>query len=274
MSAALFNGEPAQSISVLHRGLHYGDGVFRTCLIFDYQLIDIERQLKKTIEDAAVLGLTLDRPGQLRAEALQMAQGVSRGVLKIMLLRAEQARGYRDSSAIADRLLCRYKAPTYPESHWQNGIRAFRSAFRLAAQPVLAGVKHLNRLELVMASREWPNNAEEVLLNDEQGRPHCGSRSNLFWVSDGQLRTPSLESSGVAGMTRSKLLELAAELGVAVRIGAGSWEELESSEEAFVCNSLIGIWPLRMLGRRSWAAPGPLTQALMDGLKHPRLADR
>jgi 4-amino-4-deoxychorismate lyase len=272
LSQALLNGTPVDSLA-LHRGLHYGDGVFRTCLVLNNVIIDLERQLKILSGDAAALGLSCEDLDSLRLEARQLAQSRTQAVLKMLLLRAGQERGYRASCRAADRLLCLYEAPRYPALCWERGVEVFRCGFRLAAQPALAGIKHLNRLEQVLASREWQTGAEEALLEDEAGRPHCGSRSNLFWVSESLLRTPALEHCGVAGMMRGKLLELAAEMDIPVRIAAGSWEELESSQEAFVCNSLIGIWPLRALGRRSWAAPGPLTRALMERLRHPRLAD-
>jgi 4-amino-4-deoxychorismate lyase len=265
---ALFNGQAAPDLA-FHRGLHYGDGVFRTCLIYESQVVDITKQIDTVLFDAARLGLAPVLPQALQRDALQLARGQSRGVLKILLLRAGAARGYHGGGG-TDRLLCRYPLPDYRGTAWDRGVRTFRSAFRLAAQSALAGIKHLNRLEQVLASRDWPDGADEALLGDDAGHPLCGTRTNLFWVRGGVLRTPSLDRSGVAGLMRGNVLALAGVLGIPARVDEGSWEELETADEVFLTNSLVGIWPVASVDSRQWRAPGPVTRQLADALGHPR----
>jgi len=274
MSAALlFNGGPDAPELARHRGLQYGDGVFRTCLIYASELIDIDGQIEKILQDC--LGLGLDQPpaGLLAREAATLAAGQPRAVLKVMLLRAGNERGYRSAATACDRLLCRYPAPQYAAASWERGVRAARSGFQLAAQPALAGIKHLNRLEQVLASRGWEEGVDEMIVGDAAGRPLSGTRSNLFWVTGGTLRTPALEHCGVAGRMRDKVLAAAAALRVPVEVAAGTWEQLGGADEAFLTNSLIGIWPLARLDGRRWPAPGPVTRSLMERLRHPRLAN-
>jgi len=270
VSLATLNGAPAPDLA-LHRGLHYGDGVFRTCLIYDEQAIDIYDQCELLLYDSLRLGLVPVPAAQLAGEALQLAAGQRRAVLKMTLLRGGAARGYRPEGGPSDRLLCRYPAPEYPAAAWQLGVTAFRSDFRLATQPALAGIKHLNRLEQVLASRGWPEGADEALLSDESGRPVCGSRTNLFWVKGRALHTPALERCGVAGFMRRKVLALAQSSSMPAHVGDGSWEEVESADEVFLTNSLVGVWPVARLGSRRWQAPGPITNELMERLAHPRL---
>ena len=270
--AALFNGEAAPDLA-FHRGLNYGDGVFRTCLIYNEQIIDIEEQCELLFSDSARLGLRPVPLESLQQEASRMAPGQSRAVLKMTLLRAGTARGYRSEGAGTDRLLCRYPAPAYPGAAWDCGVNVVRSTFRLATQPALAGIKHLNRLEQVLASRDWPEGTDEVLLGDEAGRPVCGTRTNLFWVHGAALHTPALDRCGVSGLTRRKVLALANSLQLPVRVCDGTWDEVESSDEVFLTNSLVGIWPVARLGSRSLQAPGPVTQRLLDRLAHPRLVN-
>jgi 4-amino-4-deoxychorismate lyase len=272
MKTARLNGRPVAADLAFHRGLAYGDGVFRTCLIYKRQVIDMTEQLSLAIRDARQFGLRADRRALLR-EMAALTAGQHRGVLKILLLRSGNERGYRSTVTRADRLLLRSPAPRFAESAWTRGIRAARSSFRLAAQPALAGIKHLNRLEQVLASRHWRRGADEMIVCDERGRPHCGTRTNLFWVRRGVLRTPVLDRCGVAGLMRAKVLALARRSRLRVRIAAGSWRELANAEEAFVTNSLIGIWPLAQLDRTRWRAPGPVTRELMRQLDHPRLAE-
>lgn len=271
MSAvALFNGAPEAGLAH-HRSLHYGDGVFRTCLIYNSHLIDKEEQYEKITRDAAALGLAADGAA-LRREAQTLAEGQPRAVLKLMLLRAGGQRGYRSAETRADRLLCRYPMPELPAAAWTRGVRVFRSPLQLAAQPALAGIKHLNRLEQVLASRGWPDGADEGVLGDDQGRPLSGTRSNLFWVTQEGLRTPRLDRCGVAGLMREKVLAAARMLDIPATIAPGSWAELEGAHEVFLTNSLIGIWPVAAMDGRRWDAPGPVTRRLMDHLRHPVLA--
>ena len=268
--AAWFNGSTTVPDLSRHRGLHYGDGVFRTCLIHESQVMDMEKQLDRIRADAARLDLAVDGR-RLRRELMGLAAGQRRAVAKIVLIRAGAGRGYRADGTVADRLLLRYPVPAFPAAAWRRGIRAARAGFRLAAQPALAGIKHLNRLEQVLASRGEPAEVAELIVSDDRGRPLSGTRSNLFWVKDGRLRTPALDRCGVAGVMRDKVLAVAQGAKIPLRIAAGSWNELLRAEEAFVTNSLIGIWPLAAVGARRWRAPGPVTRELMRQLGHPQL---
>jgi 4-amino-4-deoxychorismate lyase len=144
----------------------------------------------------------------------------------------------------------------------------------MARQPQLAGIKHLNRLEQVLAARDWQDDADEGILCDGEDQPVCGTRSNLFWVTAAGLHTPALEDCGVAGIMRDRVIEAARAERLPVQIAATHWTCLMDSEEAFVTNSLIGIWPLRAIGDRCWTAPGPVTARLARALGHPQLRTR
>lgn len=265
------NGSRAGDALASSRGLHYGDGVFRTLLKYDSQLIDLKLQIIKIIHDAQALGLEAPPAELLMEEAAAVSAEVRRGVVKILLLRQSGGRGYQPRSAQVDRLLQCHELPDFPQRHWLEGIAAIRCGLRLGRQPALAGIKHLNRLEQVLASRDWPDGAVEGILCDERGAPVCGIRSNLFWVRDGSLHTPALDGCGVAGVMRDKVLACATALGLKPRVELRPWSVLLDAEEAFVTNSLIGIWPLRSLEQRVWQAPGPLTMRLAAVLRHPYL---
>lgn len=266
----LLNGLPLEGQPLAaSRGLHYGDGVFRTCLKFDGQLVDFRLQLQKLERDARALGLEPPEPGLLQKEVEELSAATPSGVLKILLLRAGAGRGYAPRGGAVDRLLLLHPLPDYPAAHWREGIAAFRCGLRLGRQPALAGIKHLNRLEQVLASRDWPEGMGEGILCDERGAPVCGTRSNLFWVAQGTLHTPALDGCGVAGVMRDKILACVTALGLPVRIETRPWKALVEADEAFVSNSLIGIWPLRSLAQRQWPAPGPVTARLAGLLRHP-----
>lgn len=281
MSAPLairINGVDARALTAdtlaTSRALHYGDGMFRTLLKFEGCVLDRERQLGRLAADAERLGLEPPSPGRLGAEIDEATADHATATLKLILGRNGAGRGYQSVEIGTERLLLVYPAPAYPSECWTRGIAASRASVTLAAQPLLAGIKHLNRLEQVLAARDWPPAIDEVILGDVSGAPVCGSRSNLFWVAGGILHTPDLTRCGVAGIMRERVLQAARDEETATRVVTASWDELMSADEAFVTNSLIGIWPLRALDRRRWPAPGPVTTRLMAALDHPRLIAR
>lgn len=270
MTSAWLNGQPADAAWAANRGLNYGDGVFRTLLFFDGRLVDRERQLTVLERDCRQLGLTLP-PREEVDRALQPALDGAEAacVIKLIAIRRDAGRGYRPASDESILLVRRLPLPDYPARCWTQGIIAAQGALHMAAQPALAGAKHLNRLEQVLASRDWPPGVDEILLGDAVGHPASGSRSNLFWVSGGVLFTPRLGSCGVHGMMRDKICRCAQAAGVELQRVDAAWAALLAADEVFVCNSLVGIWPVRRLDERQWQAPGELTSQLWRAIDHP-----
>lgn len=271
MSGALairWNGQPVAQIPALSRGLHYGDGVFRTLLLHDGAVVAADAQLDRLLADAAALGIAAPPLARLQAE-LVAAACFGNGTVKLLLLRAGERRGYRPETDAADCLLIVYPPSARGSAAAIEGIKAIRSPVTLAAQPLLAGIKHLNRLEQVLASRDWPAGVDEAILGDDRGQPVCATRANLFWVRHGVLHTPALDRCGVAGVTRSRLLALAAAADIECRIGSQPWSALLAADEAFLSGSLIGIWPLRAIDGHCYEAARPVTRRLQGLLAHP-----
>lgn len=268
--SALFNGCAAGEWA-LSRGLHFGDGVFRTVLIWNERPVDWRWHMEKLAQDCTALQVQKPDVSVLEAEALQLIQGQQRAVLKILVVRKSQGRGYLSTTEESDRLLILQPAPCYPEENWSLGIKAFRSPITLAQQPALAGVKHLNRLEQVLASRHWPKGMDEGILANDAGQPICGTRSNLFWVKAGKVYTPPLDRAGVEGIMRRKIIKSEYKYKVNVYIEMGEWESLLEADEIFVSNALIGIWPVQQFEHRHWSEAGPVSRLLQIQLKHPRL---
>ena len=138
---------------------------------------------------------------------------------------------------------------------------------RISKQPALAGIKHLNRLEQVLARAEWRDEFAEGLLCDSEENVIAGTMSNLFLVAAGTLRTPDLSESGVAGVVRAEILDTAARLGIRAEIGRITKSDVESADELFLTNSLIGIWPIARLESKSYVV-GQITQTLQKTLRH------
>jgi len=147
-----------------------------------------------------------------------------------------------------------------PARYAIEGVAVRTLATRLAEQPLLAGLKHLNRLEQVLARRELVDPAiGEGLMLDVSGRVVCGTMSNVYAVIGGRIVTPSLGRAGVAGVVRAALLDAWREEGVEAEIRDLEPAELIADSELFLSNALIGIWPIADLDGRRYA-PGPVAR--------------
>lgn len=257
----LLNGQPATAITLQDRGLAYGDGLFETILVRAGNPLLLEEHLARLQHGCAILGLVPDMPA-LRQELATVLADVAGTdcVLKILLTRSAGGRGYRPASDSCNRILTRHPAPDYRPHEPAQGIAMFVCRQRLARQPVLAGLKHLNRLEQVLASREWPDDSVlEGLMLDTEGFVIEGTRSNVFAVIDGKLLTPMLDQCGVAGVMRDWLLR---RFGGSASSGHFTLAQLQRASEVFVCSSVIGVWPVTTLqcGNDRWTYPvGPAT---------------
>lgn len=261
----LVNGHAQDHIAVADRGLHYGDGLFETIAVTGGRPRLWERHWRRLSTGCRRLGIAPPDPEILWEEASRVCGGVDRGVLKIILTRGAGGRGYRPvQTGQATRIMATYPWPAYPEANWRQGVAVRVCTTRLGRNPALAGIKHLNRLEQVLARSEWqdPHIAEGLMLDDD-GHVIAGTLSNLFIVTAQGLLTPTLAACGVAGIMRSVILDLAAELDIVWQEKPLRLEDLLRADEVFLSNALIGIWPVRRVEQRDYSV-GSLTE-LLDG---------
>lgn len=270
----LQDGAPCATPVAHSRALHYGDGVFRTMLCRDGAPVDWPLHRDKLFDDCAALRLDPPTEDDMLGDLRRLAAGHRTAVLKIVVARRAGARGYRPSGRAAERWVFVHPAPAVRAADYRSGIVASVSDVILGEQALLAGVKHLNRLDQILASDGWADEVAEALMRRADGALICGTRSNLFVVRDGVLLTPELDRCGVAGIMRRKILDCAQRMNIPTRRTDIGLPELLSAAEAFVCNAVIGIWPLRQLQARQWAAPGAATRKLMLATAHPIVLDQ
>jgi 4-amino-4-deoxychorismate lyase len=264
----LIDGAPvpaaAASVPALERGLHYGDGLFETIACVDGHPRLLERHLGRLIDGCERLGLARPDAGALGRELTAVAQGAPRAIVKLLLTRGSaRARGYALTGREQPRrITLRYAWPAAQRAEAEEGVRVRVARLRLGENPTLAGIKHCNRLEQVLARREWDDpRIVEALMFSSSGALVSGISSNLFLVHRSTLLTPLLDRCGVAGVMRSLVLEVARAAGVPTgerRLEAG---DLEQAEELFLTNALTGIRPVRELEGAA-RVTGPLTRYL------------
>jgi 4-amino-4-deoxychorismate lyase len=261
----LVNGVHQPHIPIADRGFQYGDGLFETIEVNNGQPVFMERHLARLETGCHRLKIPFPDMSQLIAETRHVCQGSTQAVLKIIVTRGVGGRGYRQPDAIEPtRVLSLHPYPDYPASYAEQGIVAMICSTPLGLNPLLAGIKHMNRLEQIMARAEWMDaGIQEGLMLDANARVVEGTMTNLFYVKKGTLYTAALTQAGVAGIIRSIIIELSVQQGFNMIEHSFTQEQLLSADEIFVCNSIIGIWPVKQIERVHFSI-GPITQQVQN----------
>lgn len=285
MNKAIFN----QDVSVADRGFAYGDGLFETMAVVDAECPAWSYHIARLAHGCKILNIKL--PDNIEDMVFEAATSVTEpSVLKLIVTRgipdsSSSARGYTPSKSHEPTVrLVQHPWPNYPSVHRQTGIDAIWLDFQVGLQPALAGLKHLNRLEQVLAAAELADRSAstsvisdeaviqnqatidhphphshshsaplvEGLLTDLNDRVICGSKTNIFIEKDGSLLTPDLSAAGIAGTMRAWVLEQAKKLAITVQIAELSRYDVDTADAVFVTNAIAGIWPVKRLGDNSY----------------------
>lgn len=265
----LLNGEPSDAAAP-DRGMQFGDGVFETLAAIDGRIPALDRHLERLARGCQVLGLPIPDKQSLRRDLDAVLPAMGSAVLKILITADAGGRGYaRSKQCPVSRRVGRLPWPAErPETFAITLCR-----LRLASQPLLAGIKHCNRLEQILARREVDDaGADEGLLLDSEGHVVEGVSANLFVVHQGGLQTPVIDECGVAGIMRARVLETAERIELSAQVTRLSLADILDADEIFMTNSLIGIRPVHRLSYegsvREWQA-GAITDHIQQ-----EMADR
>jgi len=255
MMTSWLNGLPCDRIAMTDRALLFGDSCFTTIAVRDGQPELWPRHRERLLQTVRRLNFPELDIGMLASEVMLACRNVPRAILRVTLTRGSGGRGYGlPTESILQRMLLRRDWPADIDSGARDGVALCWCETRLAQQPLLAGLKHGNRLEQVLARAEWQDPLfAEGLMCDTDGHVIEGTSSNLFFRhSSGHWCTPALDRCGVAGVMRAELLmQLRASSEVVVE-GNYRPDDLNSATEVFVCNSIIGIWPVTVLSDCQW----------------------
>ncbi|AAZ97498.1 4-amino-4-deoxychorismate lyase [Thiobacillus denitrificans ATCC 25259] len=265
----LVNGEANACVDAHDRGLAYGDGVFRTLRTEAGEPLWWADHYAKLRADCAALALDCPAEDMLREDIRRIALAGS-GVVKIIVTRGSGTRGYLPARGVATRIVMSARLPPHAAPGAPVDVRVRWCSLRLSRQPQLAGIKHLNRLENVLARAEWDDpDIFEGLLCDDAGAIIGGVMTNVFWVSAGELFTPDLGTCGVAGVARARVLRAAARRGLRARVERLPSAAILAADEVMICNSLIGVRRVARLGDKTWMPAGwtdTLNAALYEDL--------
>lgn len=255
----LVDGQPQDAVAALDRGLLYGDGLFETIRCVAGIAPLWSRHMRRLAHGCGRLRLPVPDPALLWREAQSATQGMADAVLRITLTRGVGERGYAMPAVPrVTRIVAAFPTPRMDAALYRDGVRLHLCETRLAEQPRLAGIKHLNRLEQVLARAEWNDPAiAEGLLCDTRGHAVSATAANLFAVIDGVPVTPALERCGVAGVLRAELLQALPR----VETRDLTLRECLAAGELFLSSSVRGILPVQAVADKVFA-PGPVARAM------------
>ena len=254
----LLNGKSTDNINLHDRGLHYGDGLFETIAVIDQRPLLLKKHLERLMSGCGRLKIDFDDVAILESEIDDLCKDQDRAVLKIIITSGAGGRGYQRTGAGTKptRLLGITPWPEYPDTLLSQGINVHLCSTRLGHNPGLAGIKHLNRLEQVLARNEWKRtDITEGLMLDIDTNVIEGTMSNIFVIyADKKLRTPDLSFCGIEGIVRQYLLDHCKESSYECEVCQMSLDDLYTASEIFFCNSIAGIMPVRQLGEYKFSS--------------------
>jgi len=261
------NDDIATHLPVTDRGLLYGDGVWETIGVQQGKPQLLDWHLQRLNAGLQALNIRFPNLEAFRAEILAACVAQERAALKVIVTRGTGQRGYNPQTTTEPTRILQLSAwADYPASYAEQGIRLTLCEIRLAHQPRLAGFKHLNRLEQVLARAEFGSDYQEGLVCDYPGNVIEGTMSNLFVMrTDGAICTPNLTQCGIAGVMRRYIIQTLEKFGCQCHIHPLTLKDVEQAHALFMTNSLIGLWPVREFSGKQYTLP-PLLRDLQAAI--------
>ncbi|KUQ84291.1 MULTISPECIES: aminodeoxychorismate lyase [Enterobacter cloacae complex] len=252
----LINGLEQDTIPASDRAIQFGDGCFTTARILDGNVCLLEEHIRRLRHGCETLMIPFTHWDTLHQEMCKLASGKQSGVLKVIITRGSGGRGYSAASCLSPTRILSVSACPAHYSRWRDeGVTLTLSPIRLGRNPVLAGIKHLNRLEQVLIRTHLEQtNADEALVLDSEGFITECCAANLLWRQGREVFTPSLDQAGVNGIMRQFCLEQLARSGFrVVEVSAGE-AALQTADEVVICNALMPVVPVRAYGQQRWSS--------------------
>jgi 4-amino-4-deoxychorismate lyase len=249
------DGERCDQLPISDRGLQYGDGVWETIKVARGKPVFLQQHLERLQHGLTVLGIVLDMT-VLKVQLAQCLVDADACILKVIVTRGSGGRGYLPPKNSQPRIIMSlHPLPQYPSHYYDKGIAMGLCETRLAHNPQLAGFKHLNRLEQVLARQELDEiDVPEGVVRDYAGNVIEGTMTNLFIVSGDKIFTPDLTFCGIKGIMREFVMQQCNARGIPVEVlSTIRMEQLLTADALFLCNSVIGIWPVKHFQNKTYS---------------------
>ena len=252
---SLINGIAADYLNINDRAIHYGDGLFETMLCNNKKLYYWQQHFQRLQASANQLKIACPQEHVLLddiAKLIAVNESQPTCAIKIIVSRGTGERGYKYSkNTPANRLVLLSPLDAGYSSVLSQELlngELFVCKQQASINENLAGLKHLNRLENVMARNEWDANYIDGLMLNANQHVIEGTMSNLFTVKGNNLFTPDLKLSGVNGTMREIIIDLASKSNIKTSVTNLTVDDLYAMDELFISNSLIGMKVVTKLG--------------------------
>lgn len=244
------NGKQQTELSITDRGLAYGDGLFTTAKIDNGNIVLLNKHLERLSQGADKLKLPLPDQHSLREQLVSIAKKFDKAVLKVMITAGSGGRGYSRTGLSVDDVNTIIMISDFPMQYQlmaDEGITLGVSDQHIGTSPMLGGIKHLNRLEQVLLRAELDARTEDdLIVTDAQNNVIEAISSNVFYLLDGELCTPELLSAGVNGIIRQTIITHIPH----IKVIETKLSQLDKVQSMFICNSLMGIIPVKSYNNR------------------------
>lgn len=270
----LVNNHLQTHVSVLDRGLSYGDGLFETMLMVNGDVKLWQYHCERLQRGLQCLNIILDKKRFMQhvRSTVQYASEQP-AIFKLMVTRGEGGRGYAPAETCDATVISQITpiSDSFIKENNKNqydGIEAHYCRTYLSTHTALAGIKSLNQLPYVLASQERQNlTAQEGLMFTHEGQLIEATARNIFIVKEGELYTPLLHECGVAGVMRRVIMDnIAVSQKCAVHEVPLTKNDLLLADEIFLSNSVGGIWPVVACEDLTWSI-GQQTRAIQHAIE-------
>lgn len=250
----LVNGAETSALTIADRGLAYGDGLFETMRVVKNEVPLLEYHIQRFLLGVKRLSLgsaTAMKKQFLNAldEALSTVTGDA--LIKIIVTRGVGGRGYVVPAQGACNVIAQvFDSVEVHPFHPKRGVTLVECDYRLPPNPALAGLKHLNRLDQVLASRSLKGKPEGLVFDLDDHLVE-GTKSNVLLFEPERVLTPRLDRCGVSGVLRARLMDAEKELGFAIEEDVVSRERLLEVGALVMINSVFGLMQVKRVGLAS-----------------------
>ena len=243
--------EAAALISPLSPGFMYGYGVFETIRVSGKQALFLDQHYTRMVQALSVLGMTCSYQAtelQPIIGKLLELNGVSEGFVKVVCSKPTPKKQTQQKADI----LILTGTKTYKDEY-ATGLRVCLTDARRNEFSKLVGIKSMNYTENILEKEAATKKGfDEALFLNTHDHVAEGCVSNVFWVKDGIVYTPSLDCGILEGTARARVIHKCNELQIPVREGAYSFEELFRADEMFLTNALMDVMPVCLLQDRGF----------------------
>ena len=263
---SLINGKFRNTISVLDRGLAYGDGFFET-MLWDSngkykEEIGVEfwnRHLKRINKGCKLMKINIPGEQEILNQRNKIlfkskANGMDSGLLKLIITRGVGGRGYKfEKNMIASLIFLSFEKPQLELKNYESGVRVRLCKTKLSINKNLSGLKHLNRLDSVLARSEWEDDSFEGIFVDSEKNIIEGTMTNIFFIKKNVLITPTILDSGISGVMRQVVIDEGKRFFDEVIEKKINLIELKDFDQMFLTNSVLKIMPVKLFNEKKFS---------------------